>query len=179
MMINIDEYLKLELLAPGHAPALYTAIDSSRDHLAAFLPWVSNMNNQADVEQYIGNCISLYREQREASFVIIDRETIIGRIGIHHINLFNRSGAIGYWITAAAKGKGIVTRSCEAVINYGFKVLGLHRIEIKAAVHNLRSRAIPEKLGFTREGMLRQAELVNDVFFDLVLYAMLSHEWKK
>ncbi len=57
------------------------------------------------------------------------------------------------------------------------KIMGLHRIEIKVATNNLRSQAIPEKLNFRKEGLLRQAELVNNKFLDLYIYSMLSFEW--
>lgn len=178
MTIDIDNNLRLELLDRKHAPMLFDAVAQSREHLAAFLPWVSRMQQPEDFEMYIESCMQLQQQQKEASFVMVYRNTVVGRIGIHYINSFNRSGAIGYWITAAACGNGIATRSCAAITDYGFNRLELHRIEIKAAVHNLNSRAIPERLGFTREGLLRQAELVNGTYFDLVLYSMLSHEWK-
>jgi ribosomal-protein-serine acetyltransferase len=58
-------------------------------------------------------------------------------------------------------------------------VLALNRIELKAAVENLRSRAVAEKLGFTKEGIAREAELVNNKFLDLTLYSMLSSEWRE
>ena len=65
------------------------------------------------------------------------------------------------------------------LIALGFTEIGLHRLEIKAATTNLRSQAIPEKLSFKKEGVLREAELVNDKFLDLYLYSLLSHEWTK
>jgi ribosomal-protein-serine acetyltransferase len=54
----------------------------------------------------------------------------------------------------------------------------LNRVEIRAAVANERSRAIPRRLGFTEEGVLRQAERVGDRFVDHVLYAMLAEDWQ-
>ncbi len=86
--------------------------------------------------------------------------------------------AIGYWLTEAAQGNGIIFKSCKALITNGFKELNLHRIEIKAAVNNIKSQAIPLKLNFTKEGVLREAELVNERFIDLDLFAVLKHEWK-
>jgi len=177
MTIDIDNTLRLELLDRKHAPMLFDAVDQSREHLAAFLPWVSRMQQPGDFETYVESCMQLQQQQKEASFVMVYRNVVVGRIGIHYINPLNRSGAIGYWITATACGNGIVTRSCAAITGYGFNELDLHRIEIKAAVHNLKSRAVPERLGFTQEGLLRQAELVNGIYFDLVLYSMLNHEW--
>ena len=162
MFIQIDDEVALELLGMQHAAALFGAIESSRDHLSAFLPWVGNMQQVEDCERYISNCIQLYQQKKEVSFVMLQNDAVVGRIGVHYIDLFNKSGAIGYWIAAAAAGRGIALRSCSVLTGYGFRELGLHRLEIKAAVHNLKSRAIPEKLGYTQEGLLRQAELVGE-----------------
>ena len=54
----------------------------------------------------------------------------------------------------------------------------LNRIEIRAAVGNARSRAIPERLGFKQEGTLREAERVGDAYLDAVVYSMLGSEWR-
>lgn len=56
--------------------------------------------------------------------------------------------------------------------------MDLNRIEIKAAVKNFKSQAIPEKLNFKKEGILRQAEFVNNEFIDLFIYSILKNEWK-
>ena len=54
----------------------------------------------------------------------------------------------------------------------------LNRVEIRAAPENRRSRAIPERLGFTEEGTLRQAERVGERYLDSAVYAMLAEDWK-
>ena len=177
MTISIEPHLKLELTSENHADGLFDALASNREHLSVFLPWVDHMQSVDDFHSYIKNCKSLYKEGKEVSFVIVANEVVVGRIGLHHINDQNKCAAIGYWLTKDTEGKGIVTKSCIALIHYGFHDLGLQRIEIKAAVENVRSQAIPEKLHFKKEGILRQAELVNNKFLDLVLYSMLRTEW--
>jgi len=70
-----------------------------------------------------------------------------------------------------------MTRATRALVDHGFGDLELHRIVVRCGTGNRASRAIPERLGFTLEGTLREAEWVNDHFNDLVVYAMLCHEW--
>jgi len=178
MVITIDQNLRLELTAERHAEGLFQALNSSRGQLSEFLPWVPNMQSVDDFINYIKNCQLLYQQGMEVSFVILFNEQSVGRIGLHYLNLFNENAAIGYWLTESAQDKGVMIRSCRALINYGFKELGLHRIEIKAATTNLKSQAIPKKLGFQLEGVLRQAEKVNGKFLDLVLYSLINEEWE-
>lgn len=178
MIISIDDNIRLELIAQHHAQPLFTAINNSRQHLATFLPWVHKMNTVQDFSNYISHCIRLYQQQHEVSFAIVADDVPVGRIGLHHLNSQNKTGSIGYWLSQNAEGKGIVLQSCKKLITYGFEQVGLHRIEIKTATNNVRSQAIPVKLNFKKEGLLREAELVNSEFLDLYLYAMLSQEWK-
>ena len=71
-----------------------------------------------------------------------------------------------------------MTRSCKALVNFVFDEIGLNRVEIRAAVHNWKSRAIPERLGFTQEGIIRDAEWLYDHYVDHVVYGMLKREWR-
>lgn len=179
MGINIDKDLRLELTTIKYATDLYKAVDINREHLSQFLPWVPHMRSAEDTRDYIKNCERLYEQGEEVSFVIIADESIVGRIGLHHINIQNKNAAIGYWLTKNAEGRGIITKSCKEIIAYGFQKLDLHRIEIKVATDNIKSQAIPKKLRFTKEGILRQAELVNNKFLDLILYSVIKDEWIK
>ncbi|MEO9022728.1 MAG: GNAT family protein [Ginsengibacter sp.] len=178
MDIQISEKIRLELTAVKHVVPLLDVIDNNRDHLSEFLPWVGEMQTAEDLKSYLKNCEMLYRQEKEVSFVIFFNEVLVGRIGLNHLDSQNRMGAIGYWLSKNAQGQGIILRSCKWIINYGFKDLNLQRIELKAAVENVKSRAIPVKLNFKEEGILRHAELVNNRFIDLVLYSILKDEWK-
>jgi ribosomal-protein-serine acetyltransferase len=176
--IRLTPNIVLAPLALSHAPALLQAVDDNRDHLSAFLPWVGQMQTVEHFTHYIQFCNDLSAQQKEVSFIIFFNDKLVGRIGLHYINQQNKSAAIGYWLIKEAEGKGIITQSCIAVINLGFKDLKLQRIELKAAVTNYKSLAIPQRLGFTKEGILRQAELVNNKFLDLVLFSLLKEDWQ-
>jgi len=70
-----------------------------------------------------------------------------------------------------------MTRCCRVLVDHAFSWLGLNRVAIPAAVENSRSRAIPERLGFRQEGIIRDAEWLYDHYVDHVLYAVLKKEW--
>ena len=84
---------------------------------------------------------------------------------------------IGYWLAETHQGRGLVTTACRALVDHAFSAWTLNRVEVRAAVDNLRSRAVPERLGFTLEGTIRQAEWVNDRYVDHAVYGMLAADW--
>ena len=103
---------------------------------------------------------------------------LCGAIGLHRIDRRQKSTSIGYWIDLEHQGKGIVSAACRAIVTQGFRDFGLHRIEIRCATRNHRSSAIPRRLGFVEEGILREAEWLYDRWVDLRVFSMLAQDWK-
>ncbi len=71
-----------------------------------------------------------------------------------------------------------MTKTVKALMHYAFEELQLNKVEIRAAVGNVKSRAIPERLNFTIEGTIRDAEWLYDRYVDHVVYGMLVKEWQ-
>lgn len=178
MNLKVDDALSLEFLDETHSTSLFNLVNTNRDHLKVWLPWVDHMQEVGHARNYILNCIRQAAGGTDFAYAILSENKMVGRIGIHHINQQNKIGEIGYWLADGLQGRGIVTKCCKALINYGFTELGLNRIEIKCATGNEKSRAIPEKLNFIQEGILRQAEELNGGFVDLYLYSKLKEEWE-
>jgi ribosomal-protein-serine acetyltransferase len=116
-------------------------------------------------------------EGRSLTLLVWVAGSIAGSVGLPRIEPFDQLGEIGYWIAADHGGRGVMTRSVSALTTYCFERRGMHRIEIMAAEGNRRSRAIPERLGYTREATLRARTKAMGGFRDAVLYSMLQREW--
>jgi ribosomal-protein-serine acetyltransferase len=108
---------------------------------------------------------------------IIDDETIIGVVGFHAVDWRNRSTSIGYWLAENRQGRGTMTEAVRALLDHAFTRWNLNRVEIRVAGGNLRSRAIPSRLGLVDEGVLREAERFGERFEDSVVYSMLAKDW--
>ena len=76
----------------------------------------------------------------------------IGSIGFNQFDWQSQRTEIGYWIDKHEEGKGIITKSSECLIRYAFNDLRMNRVEIRCSTENVRSSAIPERLGFQKEG---------------------------
>jgi ribosomal-protein-serine acetyltransferase len=175
--IKVDDSISLELIDYHHAGQLYQLVKANRDHLRIWLPWVDYMRTLEDFKRYIGNSKQRHANHVESGYVIMANGSMIGRIGVYNIDMHNKHASIGYWLDKQWMGKGVITNACKVIITWAFKELGLNRIEIRCGTENYKSRAIPERLGFKKEGIIRQGEFVNSRFIDLVVYAMLKEEW--
>src|SRR5579884_370510 len=146
---------------------LYATIDRNRQHLREWLPWVTAEYDIEQARRFVADRV-VEHEQRTAMMCVVRyRGEIAGAIGLHTIDALNRATSIGYWLDAAQCGRGIMTRACRAVVTCAFRDYGLHRVEIRCATGNYRSCAIPRRLGFTEEGVLRQAGFLWGRWVDL------------
>jgi ribosomal-protein-serine acetyltransferase len=170
---RVNDDLELKLLEQHHAAALFELVDANRVYLRLWMPWIDGAQSVADVGSFIDASLQQFAENKGYHAGIWFRGTLCGVIGHHSIDWTNRSTSLGYWLDAAHQGKGIMTESCRAVVEYDFTELQLHRIVIRCATENRRSRAIPERLGFSFEGVAREAEWLYDHFVDLAIYSKL------
>ena len=178
MKIIIDEATRIELIEERHTQSIFDMVDENRNHLRPWLPFVDRMQTIEFAQNFVKGTMQRNMDGNEFAFVIIYYEKMVGRVGVYKIDNQNKIGEIGYWIVQNSQGKGIVTKSCKALIGFCFSDLQLNRIEIKCGTENIKSKTIPERLKFTKEGIIRQGELLYDKFIDLNLFSLLKNDAK-
>ncbi len=171
---KVADGIELELLEQRHAEALFALTEANRQYLRQWLPWVDSTRSVADTSKFIASAMQQFADNKGFIACIWHRGVLCGVIGHHGMDRANRATSLGYWVDAAHQGKGIVTACCRAVAAHAFSELKLHRVVIRCAVENHRSRAIPERLGFSFEGIARQSEWLYDHFEDVAVYALLQ-----
>jgi ribosomal-protein-serine acetyltransferase len=178
MVLIIDNTLSLQLLEDRHAVSIFELVNTNRVHLREWLPWVIKIQTLEHFREYIIGHQVRFTDNSDVSFVIIHEGKVAGRIGVYNIDSINKIGSVGYWLGEDFIGKGIALRSCEQILNYCFSVLFLNRVEIKCATKNSKSQAIPIKLNFKNEGIIRQGEFIHNEYIDLYCFSMLQKEWE-
>lgn len=166
----------LALLEHCHAQDMIDLILVNSDHLRQWLPWVDATTCLRDSKLWIKEALKLYAEGRELHVGIWSQGKMAGIIGCK-FSWRHHSTVIGYWLGQDYQGKGLMTVACKAMLCHAFIRLGLNRAEIRCAVENHRSRAIPQRLGFKEEGVIREAEWLYDHYVDHVVYGLLAREW--
>jgi len=157
---------------------LYAVIDRNRTYLREWLPWVTPEYGLEEARGFVADRLVEHERRRALMCVVRYRGEIAGAIGLHTIDAVNRATSIGYWLDEAHRGRGIMTRACRAVVTAAFREYGLHRVEIRCATGNERSCAIPRRLGFVEDGILREAGFLRDRWVDLRVFSALEQEWR-
>jgi ribosomal-protein-serine acetyltransferase len=168
----------MRLLDSSDADELYALIDANRAYLSRWMPFVSQTRSAADSLAFIRSARRQLAENRGVQMAILSGERIVGVAGFHRIDWTTRATSIGYWLAEEQQGMGTMTLVVCALLDHAFATLGLARVEIRAGVENRPSRAIPERLGFHDNGILRSAERIGSRVIDHVIYAMTDTEWE-
>jgi len=153
----ITERLVVRCWNPEDAAALKEAVDASLEHLRRWMPWAQHEPEPVGLKvqrlrQFRGN----FDLGLDFVYGILDRDEtrVVGGTGLH-----TRPGAgaleIGYWVRADSEGTGLITEAASALVRVAFELCGVDRVEIQCDPENVRSAAIPRRLGFSEEGVLR------------------------
>lgn len=138
------------------------------------------IDNEGQFLRYLQNALEEVEAKKRLAFAIIDKNTgqMIGNTSIGNISWENKQAEIGWtWMGKAFQGKGYNKPMKFLLLQYLFEMAGFARIEFRTRGTNLRSQKALEKIGATREGILRDYFIDRGVYYDLVYYSILSNEW--
>jgi RimJ/RimL family protein N-acetyltransferase len=165
----------LEATGPEHAAALWRGIESSRRELEAWLPWAVDPS-LAGTRAFIERVAGAWRQGSGWNFTILLQQQPVGSLGVDRHEPLFASAHLGYWLRSDCCGRGLMTEAASAAVRFAFGHAGLHRLELRAAPDNPASARVAEKLGFTREGLLREASAGVHGFHDVWVYGLLASD---
>lgn len=171
--------VELRLVEERHAPVLFAAIDREREHLRQWLSWVDATRTEDDILAFIRRSTEQFASNSGFSAGVWADGSIAGVVGMHRIDWIARKAEMGYWLSREFQGRGIATAAARALTAHALVELELNRMEIQCATGNTKSSAIPKRLGFTYEGTLREAQLLDGRYLDLEVYSMLRREYRR
>jgi ribosomal-protein-alanine N-acetyltransferase len=120
-------------------------------------------------------------ERRDAIFWVLalkEDDNPLGECCLWNFDTGFHCAEIGYELHSSYWQKGIMAEALSAILTYGFVNIGLHRIEANPLVTNEASQRLLLKLGFTREGILRERHFFHDKYLDQMYFGLLEEEWK-
>lgn len=134
---------------------------------------------KADAVAYLHARYDSINAGASAPFAIVDaadRDRLLGSISLMRFAWEHRRAEVGYWLARPARGHGHGTRAVRLICAWGFRVLGLERIDLFAATGNPSSQHVAERAGFTREAVLRSYMEGKEGRLDMVAFRRLAGE---
>ena len=198
MIIKVDDNIVLRQLMQSDSAEIFKTIDSQREYLGKWLPFVEFTKSISDTISYVDSVIKAPDEKFEFVFTIQKRNSFVnkgdkysnidndpfqeyfefaGLIGFKDTDRQNKKTEIGYWLSHSYQKHEIITKSVEKLCELAFGELSINRVQIKCAVGNTASSNIPKRLGFVFEGTEREGELLTGgIFADLEVYSKLKSD---
>lgn len=175
---KLNKDVEIRLIEERHCEEFFALVKKNLERLLVWSPWISEVETVEKTRIFIRKKLQRFADGNGFTAGFFQKNLLIGLIALEYIDWANRMTEIGYWLDSEAEGKGLITKACPILIDYAFKELKMNRVQIRCASENVRSRAIPEKLGFRQEAAARQSEKLHDRYVDLVIYAVLVNEWQ-
>jgi [ribosomal protein S5]-alanine N-acetyltransferase len=138
-------------------------------------PWTERVRS----ERFIAACRQMAVEGTGARLAVdrVSDGTFIGWCGLVQWNPDYRSAALGYCFDAAAWGQGYATEAARVLLRWAFDTLDLNRVQAETDTRNTASARVLEKLGFVREGTLREDCIVNGEVSDSWVFGLIRRDW--
>ncbi len=153
----------------------WEAVAESVPELSRWMAWCHEGYSRAEASEWLARCSEAWDGAEAFDFLVIDGVTggLLGACALNHLDHGNRRANLGYWVRTGASGQGVATEAAALVVHYGLGELGFGRIEIVAAVANRASQRVAEKLGATREGVVRNRFWIGGTYLDGVLFSLV------
>ncbi|MHB1921009.1 MAG: GNAT family N-acetyltransferase [Chitinophagaceae bacterium] len=176
--IPVSPILELKQLTTPDAPELFKLVQGSRRHLRKWLPWVDSNTREEHSLEFIRIMEQRCQDLQAIAFGIRREGLLCGVLDLHGWDKELGKAEMGYWLAENFQGRGIMVQCCEALLEFCFQQLQLLKVEIRFVLQNERSASVPVRLGFCREGILRQSARLHGQMVDMVVMGLLKKDWK-
>ncbi|PYZ92285.1 GNAT family N-acetyltransferase [Salipaludibacillus keqinensis] len=176
------DHLLIRLPKPGDGPAVNEALKASINELKQWLPFAYAQQEPTveDTEINVREAHLKFLKREDLRLHIFHKKTLtlVGCTGLHRIDWDVPKFEIGYWVDTRFTGEGYITEAVEGLSKFAFSELNGKRLEIRCDAKNMKSRAVPERLGFPLEGVLKNDDRSVDgkELRDTCVYAKIAEK---
>ena len=132
----------------NEASKVFKTVKANTERLLKYMHWMTLDYSLKMAEEFVERSRANARKGESLSLGIFQEERLIGVIGFVGFDTIVRKTEIGYWIDGDWEGKGIISNGVRLLIDFAFNELSMNRIEIRCSATNVRSAAVPKRMGF-------------------------------
>ena len=178
LTISLDNDIELRPPREEDAREVFDLIDKERERFEPWMEWIHSFHTVEHELEFIRTRLAQYAVGSNVQFFVWHNGRIAGSTGTVVIDRENEAAEIGYMVFREFEGTGLAYRSVMALITHLVEVEGIHRIVAKVMPANTRSNDLVRRLGFTYEGIQREAYKLQGGYEDLGIHSILAEEWR-
>jgi ribosomal-protein-serine acetyltransferase len=167
----------LRPLEPWQAEEFLAHMDRARDTVDPWIPWASISTDLASARATLQRYADKQAADRGRIYGIWLDKTLVGGTMFVSFDADSGIAEVGCWLEPSATGRGLVTAAVRLLIDWAFRVRGLHRIEWHCRPDNTASSNVARRLGLRHEATLRESYPWKGVRHDTEIWAVLAPEW--
>uniref|UniRef100_A0AAU2JTR9 GNAT family N-acetyltransferase n=1 Tax=Streptomyces sp. NBC_00049 TaxID=2903617 RepID=A0AAU2JTR9_9ACTN len=175
--IDLADDAQLFPLEVWHAEEFLAHMDRGREYIGEHIVLADIVTDLDSARSFLANYAQKTAEDAGRLYGIRVGGTLVGGVLFRTFETASGTCEAGCWLEPAAAGRGLITKACRILIDWAFGDRGMHRVEWRASSANKKSLAVAERLGMTREGVLRQNHIHRGARQDTEIWAVLADEW--
>ncbi len=173
-----NDVVKIRRYRADDIPLLFEAARESTSEMLVWMSWCHPKYSLEESTSFILSSEDAWNQKTRFAFAVFDANSnlFLGGVGLNQFNRNHNFANLGYWVRSSQTGRGVATAATLLAAEFGFKDLGLNRIEILTAVGNAASQRVAEKAGAKKEGILRSRIVLHDRPQDAVMYSLIAND---
>lgn len=156
LRFSLGEGAELRQLTKEDVPALHDLTLRNRERLRRWMIWVDQVHSEQDTREFVLQALRSFGMGRSLQMGIWLNEQLVGTIGLFRSASAEPEAEVGYWIDESAEGRGLVTEATRVMTQYAFEQWQVNTVRIRVERDNVRSQAIPQRLGFRLQGEVHE-----------------------
>ncbi|MFC8125096.1 GNAT family N-acetyltransferase [Streptomyces sp. NPDC057302] len=177
--ISLGEGAELRPIEPWQAQEFLTHVDRAREYAGPWVPLTALTTDLESARERLQSFADRQAADTGRLYGIWLDGTLVGGVLFRIFDTANESCEVGVWLEPSAAGRGLITKASRVVIDWAVDTRGMHRVEWLASSANDRSIAVAERLGMTRDGVLRESFVWQGVRHDMEVWSVLAPQWRK
>ncbi len=174
--IALGSGAELRPFEPFEAPLFLALIERERDHFGQWLPWGSTIDTEEKARAFIARLADRTACDQGRGYAIWLDGAMVGGLLYRTFDTLMGNCEIGVWLAKHATGRGLMTRSCNILIDWAFHQRNMARIEWRCAIENAQSRKIAQRLGMKLDGVMRKSFPYREIRHDVEVWSLLSSD---
>jgi RimJ/RimL family protein N-acetyltransferase len=177
LTLPLTDGAELRALEPWHAAEFGEHVVRARELLRPWIPWGTTISDEETARPFLERYAGKLAADEGRIYGIWLDGTLVGGTLFRTFDAKMGTCEVGVWLEPAGVGKGLITAAVRHMIEWAVCVRGISRVEWRCDIRNERSVAVAERLGMTKEGVLRSEYTLNGTRQDAAVYSLLASEW--